>query len=346
MKGLRYQLKSIRRDKMCILSFLLPIVAGLAIRLFSGVDFQTVGETAFGIVEGDLSGEAAAWLRESGNVTRYGTERELREAVEDPSTQMIGVLSAGEGIRTLLAGDELEVNRRIAEALPGSYDWRGEEAEVVTVVPGEAENEGLISLLIVLTLVTAMFMGCTFNAMNIIGEKEDGIVFINQILPMTAKAYMLQKTLLGFIGGTLSAVLTALLCMRIAVAQMLPLAALILLSAFLSALMGLYIGHFSEGLMIGIVYIKILMIGFLAPPIFFYLMVPEGSVAFGLSYLLPSGAAFYGLMDLAGGGTVESRDIAALGIHCLVWFTLYIFLSGRRQKRAPGALKPDGAAGA
>jgi hypothetical protein len=45
-----------------------------------------------------------------------------------------------------------------------------------------------------------MFMGCTFNSMNIIGEKEDGIALVNQILPMNTRTYILQKLALGFWG--------------------------------------------------------------------------------------------------------------------------------------------------
>nr|WP_251208800.1 ABC transporter permease [Acetatifactor aquisgranensis] len=237
MKSLKYQLKSIRRDKLCLLTFLLPIVVGLAINLLSGVDFDSLGETSFGVLEGQISQGAAAWLQASGTVTRYGTEQALREAVNEPSTQMIGVLEAGEGIRTFLSGDELEVTRVTADTLPRLYDNRAKEACYPTAIhPASTENEGLKSLLIVITLVTAMFMGCTFNAMNIITEKEDGIIFINRILPMTAGTYMVQKMLLGFLGGTLSTVLTALVCMRIAPAQLLSLFLIVLLSAFIAAL--------------------------------------------------------------------------------------------------------------
>lgn len=335
MEGLKYQLKNIRRDKMCILTFLLPVIAGIAISLLSGVNFHTISETSFGILKNELSDEAAAWLRLNGHVTQYETIDELQNAVSNPSTQMIGVLKAGNGIRTIRAGDELEVNQVIADTLPQIYDGRMKESgSDKTTIPVSNENEGLKSLLIVITLVTALFMGCTFNAMNIISEKEDGVAFINQILPMTVKTYMIQKMLLGFIGGTLSAVLTALICMRIASAQVFPLCLIIVLSAFIAALMGLYIGHFSEGLMIGIVYIKAVMILFLAPPVFFYLMVPADSVLFRLSYLLPSSAAFYGLMGLAdGSATTTVKEIAILAVHCAGWFLLYLLISKHRKKQ-------------
>ncbi len=55
MKGLKYQLKNIRRDEICILFFLLPVLVGMAINLFSGVDFSSLSETSFCVVINDLS---------------------------------------------------------------------------------------------------------------------------------------------------------------------------------------------------------------------------------------------------------------------------------------------------
>lgn len=325
MEGLKYQLKSIRRDKMCILTFLLPVIVGIAINLLSGASFQSMGETAFGVLENSISSDTVEWLRSNGTVTQYKTSGELLEAVNDPSTQMIGVLQAGNAIQTFLSGDELEVNQKIADTLPQIYENRkGRLSFDKTVIPVKKENEGVKSLFIVLTLVTAMFMGCTFNAMNIISEKEDGIELINQVLPMTTKSYVVQKTLLGFLGGTVSTIITALICMRIELAQVLPFLLIVLLSAYISALAGLFIGYFSNGLMVGIVYIKIVMILFLAPPIFFYLVVPDNSIIFKFSYLLPSSATFYGVMDLLNGQFDRLWPaFAVLFVHAVLWSAIY-----------------------
>lgn len=325
MKGFKYQLKSIRRDKMCLLTFFLPVIVGIAINLLSGVSFQSIGETTFGVVENNITGDTVEWLQSNGVVVSHETLDELETAVNDPSTQMIGVLQAGNKIQTFIAGDELEVNKVIANTLPQVYENRATQLSTTrSIIPVVSDNEGLKSLLIVITLVTAMFMGCTFNAMNIISEKEDGIEFINQVLPMSMKSYMIQKTLLGFIGGTVSTIITALICMRIQVVQILPFLLIVLLSAYISALIGLFIGYYANGLMVGIVYIKIVMILFLAPPIFFYLAVPNNSVIFRLSYLLPSSATFYGIMDLLKGQTEEIIPVLfALLIHVVLWSIVY-----------------------
>jgi len=335
MKGLRYQLKNIRRDKMCILSFLLPIIVGLAISLLSGVSFSSLSETAFYIMENDLSNDTIEWLQTNGSVTVFPDIVSLKNAVNDPATQAIGVLQDGNGIKTLLSGDELQMNTVIGNTLPQLYAEREKMAlSQITIIPNMNNNDGLKSLLIVITMVTAMFMGCTFNAMSIISEKEDGIAFINEVLPMAKWEYVSQKITLGFLGGILSTALTALVCMKITVSGILPLLLMIVLSAFIAALVGLFIGHFSNGLMVGIVYIKIVMILFLAPPILFYLAVPSDGTVHTLSYLLPSSATFYGLMDLLTG---EMRDIwiniIALSVHCLIWLSLFFVIAhGKRKK--------------
>ena len=333
MSGLRYQLKGIRRDRMCILTFLLPVVVGIAVNLLSGVSFQSISETSFGVVRSDAADDMAVWLRQSGTVTEYETLEDLCSAVNDPSTQMIGVIQAGETIRTFISGDELEVNRVIADTLPQVYENRTETLSVKrTLIHTETGNEGLKSILIAITLVTAMFMGCTFNAMNIISEKEEGIEFINQVLPMTTRSYVVQKILLGFIGGTASTVVTALICMRIGLAQALPFLLIILLSAYISALIGLFIGSFSNGLMIGIVNIKIVMILFLAPPVFFYLIVPDNAAVFLISYILPSSATFYGIMDLFNRQFTKLWPaLAALLAHAVLWSIVYKLVQMRRR---------------
>ena len=112
--------------------------------------------------------------------------------------------------------------------------------------------------------------------------------------------------------------------MRLESAQALPFLLIILLSAYISALIGLFIGALSNGLMIGIVYIKIAMILFLAPPIFFYLIVPDNTIAFRLSYILPSSATFYGIMDLLNGKPAKLWPaLAALLAHAFIWSIAY-----------------------
>ncbi len=78
MKGMKYQLKNIRRDKMCILSFLLPVIVGLAVNMLSGVSFSSFSEASFGIVKNDLSGETVEWLQSNGSVSECGRIKSRR----------------------------------------------------------------------------------------------------------------------------------------------------------------------------------------------------------------------------------------------------------------------------
>lgn len=326
-------MKTLRRDKLCILTFLLPIFFGLAVQLMGDFNFSSAAEPCFGVIREDLSAETLSWLMENGSVEIYDSRAELEAAVLEPSTQTAGVLSNGSGIKTFRSGDELQMYAAIADALPVLYAQRETAARCSrSILPASGGNDILKPLLIVITMVTAMFMGCTFNAMNILGEKEDGIVWINEILPMTGAQYIKQKIAAGFLGGVSSSVITAFICMRPSAGQMLPLLLLIILSAFIAALAGLFIAKFSNGLMVGIVYIKIVMILFLAPPILFYLLVPAGSMLHGLTYIFPSSAVFYGLMELLDGKTDLVKNLAALTIHGAVWPAVYVLVSAGRKR--------------
>ena len=86
--------------------------------------------------------------------------------------------------------------------------------------------------------------------------------------------------------------------------------------------------------MVGIVYIKIVMVLFLAPPIFFYLVVPDNSIIFRLSYLLPSSATFYGVMDLLNGQFDKLWPaFVVLLTHAVLWSAIYkLIRKGNRIK--------------
>ncbi|MDE5823287.1 MAG: ABC transporter permease, partial [Lachnospiraceae bacterium] len=121
-------------------------------------------------------------------------------------------------------------------------------------------------------------------------------------------------------------------CIQVDFRQIVPLCVLVILSAYIASLIGLFVGHFSLGLMVGIVYIKIVMILFLAPPILFYLLIPTDSMVYLLSYLFPSSAAFYGLMDLLGGQTDRLwLNFVVLAIHAIVLSCFYFFIAIRRN---------------
>ena len=198
MKGLKYQLKSVLRDKFCLMTFLLPILVAVALNFMGSIDLSSLGELHFGVLENDLSPQTVTWLERYGLVTAYQTPEEQTAAIKEPSTNVIGVKADGDSIKTAISGDELDIFQQAAATLPALYEQRA-EAELVKVLTLERPDilESFQDIFIPAVLIVAMFMGCTFNAMNIISEKEDGVAFINEILPMTPSQYIFQKAVVG-----------------------------------------------------------------------------------------------------------------------------------------------------
>ncbi len=338
MKGLFYQLKSVWKDKFCILSFLLPVIVALALNFIGGIDLSSVTEYHFGVLENDLSDKTISWLERYGSVTIYETWEDMTNAVNEPSTYMIGVLADENGIQTMVSGDELDIFRQTADTLPALYRGRNDAEHInVTVLERPDIMSGLQNIFIAITLIVAMFMGCTYNAVNMISEKENGVDLVNQILPMTQSGYVVQKIFVGFTGGCLSAVLTACCYFRLPPGNALLMLALMIPSAFIAALIGLFIGKFSESLMSGVVYIKIIMIIFMAVPLVSYLLGTDGLIS-TLCYFVPSSASFEGIMNLAAGEqpvvtSVIAKDMLILTAHCIIWFLLYLSISKWQKRR-------------
>lgn len=334
MKGLIYQLKSVRKDKFCIMSFLLPVVVAIALNFVGSIDLSSLGEFQFGVVAHDATSEMENWLEKYGSVTVYQTREELISAINEPSTNLIGVERNGNGIKAIISGDELGTWQQTANTLSALYEQREASAQTsMQVLERPDILAGYQNIFIAITLIVAMFMGCTFNAMNIISEKEDGVALINEILPMTSRQYMFQKIFIGFVFGCLSAIVTAVICFRLPPVGAVVMLVLIVLSAFVSALIGLFVGNVSDGLMVGVVYIKIVMIVFMAVPILYYLAGTGNKVLSCICYLIPSSATFEGIMNLANGSTAI-KDMFILAAHCIFWFLLYLFISQWQKKRA------------
>ena len=229
----------------------------------------------------------------------------------------------------------MDIFQQAAATLPTLYERR-EMAEQMEVQVLERPDilESLQGIFIPAVLIVAMFMGCTFNAMNIISEKEDGVAFVNEILPMTPSQYILQKVMVGFLFGSISSMITACICFRLSLQNFGLMLGLIVLSSFVAALIGLFIGKFSEGLMIGVVYIKIVMLLFLAVPLVCALIGVNGPLAI-ICNIVPSQPAFDGIMALSAGSMgTAMKDTGILAIHCITWFALYVLISTQRKKQA------------
>ncbi len=332
MKGLKYQIKSVLRDKFCLMTFLLPILIAAALNFMGSIDLSSLGELHFGVLENDLSSQTIAWLERYGPVSVYKTPEELTAAIQEPSTNVIGVKADEDSIKTAISGDELDIFQQAAATLPALCEQRA-EAEQVKVLTLERPDilESFQDIFIPAVLIVAMFMGCTFNAMNIISEKEDGVAFVNEILPITPSQYILQKVVVGFLFGSLSSIVTACICFRLSWQNFGMMLALIILSSFVAALIGLFIGKLSEDLMIGVVYIKIVMLVFIAVPILCALIGVSGPLAV-ICNIVPSQPAFEGIMALSAGNMGTAlKDVCILAVHGIVWFALYVLISTQRK---------------
>lgn len=333
MGGIIYQLKSVRRDKMCIMSFFLPVVLAILLTAVGGVDLSSLEEVNFAICSQNFLAEDIEWLSKYGIVHAYESEEGIRAAVNDPATNVLGVLKKDHDIEILISGDELELFKEIASSLPIIYEQRDESIRAdIEILPQPNFIENYKYVFIAVILIIAMFMGCVFNAMNMISEKEEGIIFINDVLPMTKKQYILQKIIIGFIFGCLSSILTVCFSLRLSLRYILPMLLLIVLSAFISALVGMLIGMWADGILIGITYVKISMIIFIAVPLIAYLL-RLGETAFGkLCYLVPSTATFEGIMGMVNGNTLEvEKSIVIMTLHSAIW--LMLFLIAERSKK-------------
>ncbi|WP_236881586.1 hypothetical protein [Clostridioides difficile] len=125
--------------------------------------------------------------------------------------------------------------------------------------------------------------------------------------------------------------ITVFICLDISILDMIMMLLLVVFSAFISSLIGLFIGKLSEGLMVGIVYIKIVMILFIGAPLLIYLLGVNTSGIGNLCYIMPSVATFNGIMEIINGNVIIIKDIVILAVHCVAWFMLYIILDKKRK---------------
>lgn len=272
MCGFWYQVKLTMKDKMSMITFFLPLVMALAVNLLNNGSFSEVGQTRFAVLTNATSAEIIPMLKRYGVVTSCDTREELNAVVINPNDDTIGVVPTHDGLEILLAGDEMSWAAAVASHLEGML--RGEDLAVeMTVLPQQNVMGELRNPFIALVLVSALFLGLTFNTVNLVAEKEDGVVFINDVLPLTPQAYLIQKIAIGFLGSLVLTVLSSLILFDrlIQLVQLLP---LVIFGGFVASVAGLIIGRVAENLMVSIVYTKIVMIIFMAVPMGAYLFAP------------------------------------------------------------------------
>ena len=122
-------------------------------------------------------------------------------------------------------------------------------------------------------------------------------------------------------GNCLSSILTAAICCRMPLWEIPLLIILVALSAFVAAVVGLLIGRISEGMLVSVAYLKIVLILFMGVPILCFLSDGGGILVRAICYLVPSQPAFEGIMGLLEGEVgVTLKDIGILAMHGGGWF--------------------------
>lgn len=329
MPGFWYQVKLTMKDKMSIITFFLPLIMALAVNLLNEGAFSGVEKTRFAVLANDESAGIIPMLERYGMVTLCDTREELDAVVINPNDDTIGVVPDGDGLEIVLAGDEMSWTAAVAGRLESML--RGENQAVeMTVLPQQNIMEELLNPFIALVLVSALFLGLTFNTVNLVAEKEDGIVFVNDVLPLTPQAYLIQKIAIGFTGSAVLTILSALILFD-RLTQLLPLIPLVIFGGFVASVAGLIIGWVAENLMVSIVYMKIVLLVFMAVPMLAYLFAPPGVRPY--FHILPSYTFFTGTIGILEQSGNLPLYTEVLFLHSVVWFGVYRFMTGGKSAR-------------
>lgn len=331
MRGFYYQLKLTAKDKMSIISFILPLIMAVAVNFLSQSDLTGIDDYRFAVLENE-SESTTEWLSQHGIVTSYSTLDALETTIKAPEDDTIGILANNGAYEIILSGDERLDTVTFANMLPEMINTKIRKYEQ-TVIPQTNLIDEFKNLFIGLVLVTALFLGLTFNTMNLVSEKEDGVSHINDILPLTRGQYLAQKIAIGFIGSVILVLLSAAICL-VHLKEILLLIPLSLLCGFTVAIAGLFLGKISSSLMTALVYIKVAMIIFMAVPLLAYIYVPTGIKP--LFHLLPSYTFFDGVMKILGNESGIWVNMIILIFHGIVWFGIYWV--GQNRKISPNVV--------
>ncbi|MGO3751683.1 MAG: ABC transporter permease [Peptoniphilaceae bacterium] len=330
MRGLKYQFKILVKDKMVIISFLLPIIMAFAVGLITEDSFSSVENVQFVVFEENIEDNTINKLKRYGSVEIVSSIEKLEEKIIEPSDDSIGLALTEENKTIIIAGDETSYIKSIASNLLSMINL--ENANKIEEIAIDRASDSLASkqLFIGLTMLTALFVGCSFNAIVIISEKENGITKVNSILPIKKLDFLIQKIAVAFIGGVFVSLLTWLILKGIDI-SIIKIAILIVLASYFSAILGLFIGHFASDFLSAVVFIKFILVFFIAMPIT-TLLVDSSTILYKVLYvLIPSISVFNILNTIEGGIRGEFfTGLVIILLHCILW--TYIYLKGLYKK--------------
>ncbi|MGL4345223.1 MAG: ABC transporter permease [Cellulosilyticaceae bacterium] len=283
---LRIQAKNLLRDKMIWVSLLLPLIVAIGLRVYVP-EFYV--EQTIVVLEGQLTTEEEDYLEKSAKLEVYSTEKRLQDAINDSHSEKIGIIRNAQGdLEGYIQGNESTMTKIYGERILKVLSSEKQEIHTDMILQ---KDQTVYKLLVSLNILMALFIGCCFSAFNIVAEKEDGIVYVNQVLPMDSKQFIIQKLLLGWIGTVILTGITAGIMLS-SLKLLLPMIFLTLVGSMFSALLGLLLGHFSRNLMEIIVNTKLILLFFLFIPIIGYFVPTQYAGIKMVFYVVPSYVVF------------------------------------------------------
>ncbi|MDO5715914.1 MAG: ABC transporter permease [Tissierellia bacterium] len=322
MKNLIIQLKTVFRDKISILSFLLPIIMAILILNVEFINIKNMEELNFGVIKNELNEKEIQILESIGHINFFKDRKKLYSSINEPNTETIGIIKANNDIQIIISGDESKRHKEISKSIPQilnqelEIDIREEKIEAKSPI---LEFKDIIYSMIILM---SLFLGCTFNVMNIVSEIEEGIININRTLPMKFDKFLHHKILLSFIITTVLAMITTIILTNIQL--LLKLMVIIILTSFISAILGLFIANFSDNYIIAITNLKLILTIFIALPIIIYAFFEDSKFSY-LFYILPSYPVFQGILKVMNLETIDIEKLA-LCIQAPIYYLLAKYL--------------------
>ncbi len=344
--GLTYQFKYLLTDKVVLIGMLLPLVLALGVRfipadiLSQSVSLQTV------MVQNSLDAELQDWLEANTSLVIVDSHDQLTSLVLVPSTEVVGVVPPVKPIDTksvpndlepmyqvslILAGDESSYTKSFVNNFHDLITLPIEENPYVMALEDQKDQfVWLRQFFIAVVLLTACFIGSSFNAITMVSEKESGVFIVHGVLPLGRFDFVLQRIVLGFVVSTVVVLLTWIIMLGVGV-NIIVAFPLLLLASYFSAILGLYIAHGAKDYLGVIVTIKFVLILFLAIPIVGVLVGTGTSWYPWVYWIMPSVPVFQAITQFTGSFDVAYvQNLGVLLLHCMLWTLIYVVMLYRR----------------
>lgn len=347
--GLTYLFRHLCKDKVVLIGMFLPLVLAVGVRFISPSTFSRVNSLQTVIIQNSLDAELQDWLEVNTTLMIVDSHEQLVDLVLVPSTEAVGIVphdvhAGGEKttlrdsgythqISFILAGDESSYTKAFANNFHYLLTLPSQENPYTMALEAQEDQYTWIrQFFIAVVLLTACFIGSSFNAISMVSEKESGVFIVHGILPISRSTFVFQRVALGFIGSIIVSLLTWIIIHGIGI-HIIIIFPLLLLSSYFSAVLGLYIAHGSKDYLGVIVVIKFILILFLAVPIMSTLFGDGASWYTWMYWIIPSVSVFQAITQFFDMSYINYlHNLGIILLHCILWTLLYIMVLYRRLK--------------